>query len=56
VRSGIIARAEHVQRWRLLTLVAGLWVLLRLPRMEAIAQKMYNRWHVKRPPTSLRAA
>jgi GT2 family glycosyltransferase len=56
VRSGIIARAEHVQRWRLLTLVAGLWVLLRLPRMEEIAQKMYNRWHVKRPPTSLRAA
>lgn len=50
VRPGTIARARHVQRWRLLVLAAGMWVLLRLPRVERIAQAMYRRWHVKKVP------
>lgn len=50
VRFTIIARAQHVQRWRLLVLAAGMWGLLRIPRMEWLAQQMLQRWHVKRPP------
>lgn len=46
-----IAHARHVQRWRLLVLTAGMWVLLRIPRVEWLAQRMLQRWHVKRPPT-----
>ena len=45
-----IARARHVQRWRLLVLAAGMWVLLRIPRMEWCAQLMLKRWHMKQPP------
>ena len=45
-----IIRTPHVQRTRLLVLFAGLWVLLRLPRVDAVARRMYDRWHVKRPP------
>lgn len=50
VQLGAILRSPNVQRWRLLAIVAGLWVVLRLPRVEAIAQRMFDRWHVKRPP------
>ena len=50
VQLGAIMRSPHVQRWRLLAIAAGLWVVLRLPRVEALAQKMFDRWHVKRPP------
>jgi glycosyltransferase involved in cell wall biosynthesis len=50
VHPGVIVRAPRVQRWRLLLLTAGMWVLLRLPRMEALAQRMFERWHVKKPP------
>jgi glycosyltransferase involved in cell wall biosynthesis len=50
VRIGAIVRARQVQRWRLVVLFAGMWGLLRLPRMETIAHAMYHRWHVKRPP------
>jgi glycosyltransferase involved in cell wall biosynthesis len=50
VRIGVIVRARQVQRWRLVVLFVGMWGLLRLPRMETMAQAMYNRWHVKRPP------
>lgn len=45
-----IARARHVQRWRLLVLTAGMWGLSRIPRVEWLAQSMLQRWHVKRPP------
>ena len=51
VRPATMARAPQLQRWRLLVLTAGLWVLLRLPRLESVAEAMYNRWHVKHPPT-----
>jgi GT2 family glycosyltransferase len=50
VQIGKIVRAPQVQRWRLLVIAAGLWVLLRLPRMEPVSRLMYRRWHVKRPP------
>jgi len=50
VQSRAIANAPQVQRSRLLLLMAGMWGLLRLPRIEALAQLMYDRWHVKRPP------
>jgi hypothetical protein len=46
-----IVRTPQVQRTRLLVLAAGLNVLLRLPRVESLAQAMFRRWHVKRPPT-----
>ena len=49
-----IARAAHVQRWRLLLLAAGMWGLLRMPRMEWLAHQMLQRWHVKRPPKAKR--
>jgi len=50
VQVGKILAARNVQRWRLLMLSAGMWVLLRLPRMEWLAQRMFRRWHVKRAP------
>lgn len=50
VRVTTIARARHVQRWRLLLLTFGMWGLLRIPRVEWLAQRMLRRWHVKRPP------
>jgi glycosyltransferase involved in cell wall biosynthesis len=46
-----LLRAQRVQRWRLLVLQAGLWLLLRLPRVEWLAARMFERWHVKRAPT-----
>lgn len=49
-RLGAIARTRTVRRGRLLALAAGLWGLLRLPRLEPIARAMYERWHVKHPP------
>jgi glycosyltransferase involved in cell wall biosynthesis len=51
VQMTMIARAHNVQRWRLLVLAAGMWGLLRIPRIEWLAQRMLQRWHVKRPPT-----
>lgn len=50
VQPGPILRTPTVQRWRLLALAAGLWGVLRLPRMNGLAQAMFERWHVKRPP------
>jgi glycosyltransferase involved in cell wall biosynthesis len=50
VRPATIARARHVQRWRLLALTAGMHVMLRLPRLDWLARRMLQRWHVKRPP------
>jgi glycosyltransferase involved in cell wall biosynthesis len=46
-----IVRARQVQRWRLVVLTAGMWVLLRMPRFAWLAERMLQRWHVKRPPT-----
>jgi glycosyltransferase involved in cell wall biosynthesis len=50
VQIGTLVRAAHVQRWRLLALTAGMWLLLRLPRIEVLARAMYNRWHAQRSP------
>lgn len=50
VRIGAIAGNPHVQRGRLIVLTLGMWCLLRIPRREWFAQRMFNRWHVKRPP------
>jgi glycosyltransferase involved in cell wall biosynthesis len=47
---GAILRSPHVQRWRLAVLRVGVWTLLRLPRSERLARRMFERWHVKRPP------
>ncbi|HEY3254085.1 MAG TPA: glycosyltransferase [Polyangiaceae bacterium] len=49
-----VLRAQHVQRWRLLTIGSGLWGLLRLPRNEWLAERMHDRWHKKRPPKGAR--
>jgi glycosyltransferase involved in cell wall biosynthesis len=49
VHLGPIARSPHVQK-RLLAIAAGLWVAHRLPRSEWLAERMRERWHVKRPP------
>lgn len=50
VRLESIASSPEIQRWRLMAIFVGLWVLLRLPRFEPAARLMYQRWHVKRPP------
>jgi glycosyltransferase involved in cell wall biosynthesis len=49
VQLSSILRATQVQKWRLLVLAAGIWLLLRMPRVETIANLMHERWHVKRP-------
>ncbi len=49
VHFGPIARSGHVQK-RLLAIAAGLWVAHRLPRSEWLAERLRQRWHVKRPP------
>jgi glycosyltransferase involved in cell wall biosynthesis len=51
VSIGAIVRAQRVQRTRLVVLTLGLWLLLRLPRFDALAQRMLERWHMKRPPS-----
>jgi glycosyltransferase involved in cell wall biosynthesis len=50
VQLGASLHTRTVQRWRLLLLYAGLWVVLRLPRVEPLARAMFERWHVKQPP------
>jgi len=50
VQLSAIASTRQVQRWRLLVLSAGMWVLLRVPRVATLAHLMHQRWHVKRPP------
>ncbi|MEO8454268.1 MAG: hypothetical protein ABI454_03850, partial [Sphingomicrobium sp.] len=50
VRLGPIARSKYVQRLRLIAIATGLWVALHLPRSEWLAERMRQRWHVKRPP------
>jgi glycosyltransferase involved in cell wall biosynthesis len=49
-----VLAAERVQRWRLVTIAAGLWGLLRLPKSEWIAERMHERWHKKSPPKRIR--
>lgn len=51
IKPWAIVRTPQVQRTRLLVLAAGLFLLLRLPRVESLAQAMFRRWHVKRPPS-----
>jgi glycosyltransferase involved in cell wall biosynthesis len=50
VRLGALLRSRQVQRWRLVVLTLGLRVLVRLPRIDWVARRMFGRWHVKRPP------
>ena len=50
VQLGVILRATQVQKWRLLVLAAGIWLLLRMPRVETIANLMHERWHIRRRP------
>jgi hypothetical protein len=50
VHLGPILRSRHVQK-RLLAITAGLWVAHRLPRSEWLAERLRQRWHVKRPPS-----
>jgi GT2 family glycosyltransferase len=45
-----IARSRGLQRTRLLAIATGMWLLLRLPRQERLARRMFERWHVKRAP------
>jgi glycosyltransferase involved in cell wall biosynthesis len=54
VNWGPVLRAQQVQRWRLLTIGSGLWLLCRLPRNEWLAERMHDRWHKKRPPKGAR--
>jgi hypothetical protein len=55
VRIDKIVRSPRVQRWRLLALLVGLWCAFRLPRLPGLAEAMFQRWHVKRPPRPMRA-
>ena len=64
-----LQRAQYAIAWerawphlaRLLTLAglfltvswAGLWLALHLPRSEWLAERMRQRWHVKRPPRKI---
>ena len=50
VQLSSILRATQVQKWRLLVLAIGMWLLLRMPRVETIANLMHERWHIKRRP------
>jgi GT2 family glycosyltransferase len=50
VRIGAILRSPYVQRTRLLLLAAAMWLVLRLPRVSLLADRMHERWHVKRSP------
>ena len=54
VRLSAIVSTPQVQRWRLLALSVGMWVLLRMPRLDALAHLMHERWHVRRPPAQTR--
>ncbi|HEY8063057.1 MAG TPA: glycosyltransferase [Gemmatimonadales bacterium] len=54
VKLGTLLRGPRVQRWRLVVIAIGMWLLLRLPRQEALAHQMFERWHVKRPPARTR--
>jgi GT2 family glycosyltransferase len=50
VRLAVLWNGRTVQRWRLMVLTLGMAVLLRLPRIDAMAQRMLHRWHMKGPP------
>lgn len=50
VRLGAVLRSRQVQRWRLVVITIGLRALVRLPRIDWVARRMFDRWHVKRPP------
>ena len=50
VRLGALLRSRQVQRWRLVVITLGLRVLVRLPRIDWVARRMFDRWHVKRAP------
>ena len=50
VQISSILRATQVRKWRLLVLAIGIWLLLRMPRVETIANLMHERWHIKRRP------
>lgn len=50
VRLGTLLRSRQVQRWRLVVIALGLRLLVRLPRNDWAARRMFERWHVKRPP------
>jgi len=50
VRLPTIWRTPALQRTRLTIITLGLWLLLRLPRIEWIAQRMLKRWYMKQPP------
>ena len=50
VRVGVLLRSHQVQRWRLAIITLGLRLLVRLPRIDWVARRMFERWHVKRPP------
>jgi glycosyltransferase involved in cell wall biosynthesis len=49
VRLSTIAATPRVQRWRMLALVAALHVVLRLPRVSALARLFERHWYG--PPT-----
>lgn len=50
VRAATVLRGTRIQRWRLLVLLAGLRVAVRLPRWEPLARAMHRRWHEPRAP------
>lgn len=55
VRLSTLWSGRTVQRWRLMVLTLGMALMLRLPRIAWLADRMFQRWHVKRPPAALRA-
>jgi hypothetical protein len=51
-RPAVIARSANVQRWRLLAIGAGLWVLVRVPRTRLVAEVLRRRWFPRAQPVS----
>ncbi len=48
IRAHKILRSPRVQRGRLLTLLFGLRILVRIPRLSLLANLFHRRWHVKK--------
>jgi GT2 family glycosyltransferase len=55
VRLATLLAGRTIQRWRLMVLTLGMAAMLRLPRFGWLADRMFQRWHAKRPPAPVRA-
>ena len=47
-----LAASHRTQRLRMLSLLAALRILTALPRIPAVAEAMYRRWHARTAPSA----